>query len=82
MVFVVKMDAYFLYGVNDEKLMVIRGQDENIMKEIIDILSKARDNEVRRLAEILENHFNERHYDGGSAIKIGPKNKKTSWVRR
>jgi hypothetical protein len=76
------MDAYFLYGANDEKLMVIRGQDENIMREIIDILSKARDNEIKRIAEILENHFNERHDNGGSPIKVRSKDKKISWISR
>lgn len=80
MVFVDSMDAYFLYGANDEKLMVIRGHDENIMKEIIDILSKARDNEIKRLAEILENHFNERHDNGRSVVQTGPKDKKISWI--
>lgn len=73
------MDAYFLYGANNEKLMVIRGPDENIMREIIDILSKARDNKIKEIAKILESHFNERHDDGGSLIKTGPKDKKNSW---
>ena len=82
MEFVGKMNAYFLYGVNEEKLMVIKSKDDSMMRNIIDILAKSRDNNIREIAEILENHFNERHDDGGSFIQTRSKNKKNGRVRK
>jgi len=76
------MNAYFLYGVNEEKLMVIKSKDDSMMRNIIDILAKSRDNNIREIAEILENHFNERHDDGGSFIQTRSKNKKNGRVRK
>ena len=62
--------------------MVIRGHDEELMKKIIDNLHRSRDEDIKRLAEVLENHFNERHDDGGSPIEIRSKNKKDGRKRR
>ena len=76
------MNAYFLHGSGGEKLMVIRGHDEETMKRIIDTLHRSRDEDIKRLAEVLESHFNERHDDGGSPIQVRPKNKKDGRKRR
>lgn len=76
------LNGYFLHGANEEKLMVIRGHDEEAMKKIIDILHRSRDEDIKKLAEVLENHFNERHDDGGSSIQVRPKNKKNGGKRR
>lgn len=62
--------------------MVIRGHDEEAMKKIIDTLHRSRDEDIKKLAEVLENHFNERHDDGGSAIETRSKNKKNGGKRR
>ena len=76
------MKAYFLHGSDGEKLMVIRGHDEDAMIQIIDTLKRSRHESVKELAEVLENHFNERHDDGGSSIQARPKNKKDGRKRR
>lgn len=76
------MKAYFLHGIDGEKLMVIRGYSEEIMQKIIDTLHRSRDERIKDLAEILENHLNERNDDGGSSIEIRSKNKKNGRKRR
>jgi hypothetical protein len=76
------MKAYFLHGSDEEKLLVIRGHDENLMQKIIDTLKRSRDERVKKIAEVLENHFNERHDDGGSSIQVRSKNKKDGGQRR
>jgi hypothetical protein len=53
------MNGYFLYGIDNEMLMVIRGHDEEVMK---------------KLAETLENHFYDRNTAGGSSSKTRSKN--------
>jgi len=68
------MNGYFLYGSDDEMLMVIRGYDENAMIGIINKLKKSREEDIKKLAEILENQFYERDTSRGSAIKTRPKN--------
>ena len=68
------MNGYFLYGSDDEMLMVIRGYDEKAMIGIINKLKKSREDEIKKLAEILENQFYERDTSRGSAIKTRPKN--------
>lgn len=75
------MKAYFLYGSDNERLLVIRGQDEELMQKIIATLSRSRDDKIKRIAEVLENHFNERYDDGGSSIKTRSKNKKDGGKR-
>lgn len=62
--------------------MVIRGHDEDMMERIIGTLYRSRDEDIKKLAEILENHFNERHDDGGSSIQIRSKDKKNGRKRR
>jgi hypothetical protein len=76
------MDAYFLHGSDGEKLLVIRGHDEELMQQIISTLGRSRNDEIKNLSEVLENHFNERHDDGGSSIQIRSKNKKDGGKRR
>jgi hypothetical protein len=76
------MDAYFLHGSDNEKLLVIRGHDEELMQKIIDTLSRSRNDKIKEIAEVLENHFNERYDDGRSVIKTRPKNKKDGRKRR
>jgi hypothetical protein len=76
------MNAYFLHGSDGEKLMVIRGHDEDLMQKVINVLQRSRDERIKELAEILENHFNERHDDGGSSIQTRSKNKKNGRKRR
>ena len=76
------MDAYFLHGAEGEKLLVIRGHDEELMQQIIATLGRSRSDEIKSLSEVLENHFNERHDDGGSSIQIRSKDKKNGRKRR
>lgn len=76
------MDAYFLHGVDGEKLLVIRGNNEELMQQIIATLGRSRNDEIKGLSEVLENHFNERHNDGGSSIEIRSKDKKNGRKRR
>lgn len=76
------MDAYFLHGVEGEKLLVIRGYDEEFMQQIIATLGRSRSDRIKDIAEILENHFNERHDDGGNSIQTRSKDKKNGRKRR
>lgn len=76
------MDAYFLHGSEGEKLLVIRGHDEELMQQIIATLGRSRNDKIKNLSEVLENHFNERHDDGGSSIQVRPKDKKNGRKRR
>ena len=76
------MNSYFLHGSEGEKLLVIRGHDEELMEKIIATLGRSRDERIKKIAEVLENHFNERHDDGRSLGKVRPKNKKISRHRR
>jgi hypothetical protein len=76
------MKAYFLHGSDGEKLMVIRGYNEELMQSIIDTLQRSRDERIKDLSYILESHFNERHDDGRSTIKARSKNKKDGRQRR
>lgn len=76
------MNAYFLHGADNEKLLVIRGHDEELMQKIIDTLSRSRNDRIKEIAEVLENHFNERYDDGRSIVKARSKNKKDGRQRR
>ena len=71
------MDAYFLHGVDGEKLLVIRGNDEELMQQIIATLGRSRNDRIKDLSD-----FNERHDDGGSFIQARPKDKKNGRKRR
>jgi len=68
------IDGYFLYGVDDEMLLVIRGHDEEKMLNIINRLLKSRDKELKELGKTLEEHFVERQDDGRRSRKAQPKN--------
>lgn len=68
------MNGYFLYGSDNEMLMVIRGYDENMMIGIINKLKKSKEEDIKKLAEILESHFYERDASRGSTSKTRPKN--------
>lgn len=61
-------------------LMVIRGDDADVMFGIISRLKKSRDNSIRELAETLENHFYDTDSNGRGSGKTGPTNKKTGGV--
>lgn len=76
------MDAYFLHGIDGEKLLVIRGHDEELMRQIIATLGRSRSDDIKNLSEVLESHFNERHDDGRGSIQIRSKNKKNGRQRR
>jgi hypothetical protein len=71
-----KIRGYLLEGVNEELLLVIRGYDEEQMYSIIKKLESMRDQEVKELAEVLENHFNDRISNGRNPVKARPQNKK------
>jgi hypothetical protein len=68
------MNGYFLYGIDNEMLMVIRGQDEEVMFSIIQKLKRSKEEDIRKLAETLENHFYDRNTAGGSSSKTRSKN--------
>jgi hypothetical protein len=70
------VDGYFLYGVDNEMLMVIRGFDDEIMQKIIDKLNKSRDKDLKALGSKLEDHFSERQDDSRRAVKAKPEDKK------
>jgi hypothetical protein len=70
--------GYFLEGVDGELLMVIRSHDEEAMYSIIKKLETMRSPEVKKLAEILEMHFNERDSNGRDSSKARSQNKKKS----
>ena len=76
-----ELNGYFLHGVDGEKLLVIRGHNEPLLEKIILTLKRSRDQNIKDLAEVLENHFNERHDDGRSSVQIRPKNKKNGRKR-
>jgi len=70
------MNGYFLYGSDDEMLMVIRGYDEDAMFSIIQKLKKSREEDIKKLAEILESHFYERDNARRSSIETRSKDSK------
>lgn len=76
------MEAYFLHGSDDEKLLVIRGKDEELMQQIIKTLGRSRNDKIKLISETLENHLNERYDDGGSISKTRSQNKKNGGNRR
>jgi hypothetical protein len=71
-----KIRGYLLEGVNEELLLVIRGYDEEQMYSIIKKLESMRDQEVKELAEVLENHLNDRISNGRNSVEARPQNKK------
>lgn len=77
----VDINGYFLHGNDGEKLMVIRGYDEPLLEKIILTLKRSRDEDIKELAEVLENHFNERHDDRRSSVQVRPEDKKNGRKR-
>jgi hypothetical protein len=77
----VELNGYFLHGVDGEKLLVVRGYNEPLLEKIILTLKRSRDQDIKELAEVLENHFNERHDDGRSSVETRSKNKKNGRKR-
>jgi hypothetical protein len=74
------ISGYFLEGSEGEFLMVIKSHNEELMLSIIKKISSMRDDEVKKLAEVLENHFYERDNYRGYPVETGPKNKTESTV--
>jgi hypothetical protein len=72
------ISGYFLEGVDGELLMVIRSYDEETMYSIIKKIESMRSPEIKKLAEILEMHFNERDSNGGDSSKARSQDKKKS----
>ena len=52
------------------------GRTEASIKKIIKKLESMRDQEVKELAEVLENHLNDRISNGRNSVKARPQNKK------
>lgn len=73
-----KIRGYLLEGVDEELLVVIRGYNEEQIYSIIKKLESMRDQDIKELAEILENHFNDRISNRGHLSEARPKNKKKS----
>jgi HEPN domain-containing protein len=71
-----KLDGYFLYGSDDELLMVIRGKDEDQMRDIIERLSRSRNKEIKELAKTLEEHYIDKQDHGRRTGGTKPKNPK------
>ena len=72
------LKGYFLYGSGEEMMMVIRGHDEDAMLSIINKLKRSREENIKELAETLENHFYDRNDDGRNPSETRSKDKKTS----
>ena len=72
------LKGYFLYGSGEEMMMVIRGHDEDAMFSIINKLKRSREENIKELAETLENHFYDRNDDGRNSSETRSKDKKTS----
>jgi hypothetical protein len=74
------ISGYFLEGSEGEFLMVIKSHNEELMLSIIKKISSMRDDEVKKLAEVLENHFYERDNYRGHSGETRPQNKTKSPV--
>ena len=75
------INGYFLEGVDGELLMVIKSHDEEVMYSIIKKIESMRSPEVKKLAEILEIHFNERDSNRRNSSETRPQNKKKSQIK-
>lgn len=67
------MNGYFLFGTNEEIILVIKSSDEEDILNIIKKIATMRSKEVKELASQLEESFYERSYRNN--VKAGPKNK-------
>lgn len=70
------MNGYFLFGTNEEIILVIKSGDEEDILNIIKKIATMRSKEMKILASQLEESFYERSYRNN--IKAGPKNKAKS----
>ena len=72
------MNGYFLFGTNNEVILVLKsGQEEDILN-IIRKLATMRSKDMKASASQLEESFYERSYR--NTIQAGPKNKRTSSI--
>jgi ferredoxin len=55
-----------------------KGDDEDAMLSIINKLKRSREENIKELAETLENHFYDRNDDGRNSSETRSKDKKTS----
>jgi hypothetical protein len=55
-------DAYFLRGINDEHLLVFRGNSSEDLLFIIRRLAACRDKQIKAMAQKLEEEWNQREY--------------------
>jgi len=70
------MNGYFLFGTNNEVILVLKsGQEEDILN-IIRKLATMRSKDMKAFASQLEESFYERSYRNN--VKAGPKNKTKS----
>ncbi len=67
------MNGYFLFGTNEEIILVIKSTDEEDILNIIKKIATMRSKKVKALASQLEESFYERSYRNN--VKAGPKNK-------
>lgn len=52
------MEGYFLRGADDEKLLVIRSTNDDLLWSIIQRLAKMRHREIKKLGRALQEEFN------------------------
>lgn len=67
------MNGYFLFGTNEEIILVIKSSDEEDILNIIKKIATMRSKKVKELASQLEESFYERSYRNN--VKAGSKNK-------
>ena len=67
------MNGYFLFGTNNEVILVLKSGQEDDILQVIKKLATMRSKEVKELASELEESFYERSYRNN--VKAGPKNK-------
>lgn len=70
------MNGYFLFGTNEEIILVIKSSDEEDILNIIKKIATMRSKKVKALASQLEESFYERSYRHNG--KTGPKDKTKS----
>lgn len=72
------MNGYFLEGIENESVLVIRTDNSEDILKVINKLSTSRDKEIRALAGKLEKDFYDRYIRNN--CKSGPENKKKDKV--
>lgn len=68
------ISGYFLYGLDGERLLVVRSWDDEAMLKVIKRIQASRDKEIKALGAELEEHFNDKR--DGNISKPRPKNTK------